>query len=161
MTNEVIFKPGRADVISALVEYARAGGRVILGGSLQSFCSFPEMEDYFKAFALQWKVAGYHRTTHHLLSTHPLIPSFSPPLLPSYSMKSVFLKNVPDDEAIYRPGEASTTESRVFPRVPVEEEETPIAMGRVGEGWFGWAGDVNAEEGTRRLVLGLLGLDTT
>ena len=98
------------------------------------------MEDVFEASGLPWKVSGYHRTTHHLQSSHPLVPSFSPPLVQSYSIKSVFLNNVSDDEALYRPGEQSRTQSMVFPSAPVEQKETPMAMGRAGEGWLGGSG---------------------
>lgn len=156
------FGEKRAQIISALKLYCKKGGRVIIGGSQPSWLTMPQVDKLFKVFGLPWTHWGYHRSNHTVLSTHPLFPTFNPPLIQQYSMKSLFLKNVPEKDAVYRPpySATTTTQSHVFPAVQVDREETPVAMGRCGDGWFGWVGDVNAEEGTRRVTLGLLGLNT-
>jgi len=36
--------------------------------------------------------------------------------------------------------------------------ECPVAFAKVGDGWLGYIGDVNAEEESDNVVLGMLGL---
>jgi hypothetical protein len=67
-----------------------------------------------------------------------------------YSQKAVFLKNVEDAAAWYRPSKDSVIESLMA--------QTPVALAKVGEGKLGYVGDVNKEEGSDAVVLAMCGL---
>ena len=90
------------------------------------------------------------------LKDRPQLPSTQ--LLPKYSQKAVFLKGVDERDAVYRPAKESVVESMVFAAQPVDKEQTGVACKRVGKGRVAYVGDVNAEEGSARVVLGMCGL---
>ena len=72
-------------------------------------------------------------------------------------MRAVHLKNTPADSRVYVPLEQSRTESRVFPPTAVDQGQTRAAFSKHGSGWIGYIGDVNNEEGSRLLLMALLG----
>lgn len=49
----------------------------------------------------------------------------------------------------------------VFAPEEANKEESPAVLTRVGTGWLGWQGDVNAEIGTTYCILAMLGLPLT
>jgi hypothetical protein len=148
-----------------VVDYARGGGRVVMGGLFSSYASPTDISNYFaQRWNLPWRSGSYQRTTVTLNPAAGGRPSTtSSPggdrLPASFSQKAVFLKNVDKSAAWYLPTPDSVTESHVFKPSPVQKtSETPVAFVRVGNGWLGYVGDVNAEEGTDAVVLGMLGL---
>ncbi|KAH8589778.1 hypothetical protein B0O99DRAFT_636194 [Bisporella sp. PMI_857] len=144
-------------VSDKVVDFARNGGVVVLGGLFSSFIRRDVLGGYFnKKWDLAWEVGSYQRTTVALNQTAKGLPPGSLPS--SYSQKAVFLANVNSNAAWYLPTEGSVIESRVFYPEPVATSETPAAYTEVGNGWLGYVGDVNAEEGTDAVVLGMLGL---
>jgi hypothetical protein len=46
----------------------------------------------------------------------------------------------------------------VFAAEPVDMEQTPVAYKKVGKGRVAYVGDVNAEEGSARVILAMCGL---
>ena len=76
----------------------------------------------------------------------------------SYSQKAVFLTNVASDDCVYRPSSDSVTQSLVFPPEPSNPNEAAVAFTKVGEGWLGYIGDVNNEQGSRAVILSMLEL---
>ncbi|OCL03325.1 hypothetical protein AOQ84DRAFT_400730 [Glonium stellatum] len=133
-------------VMQELKEYVSNGGTVVFGRLFSSFISPADMNAFFRRhFDLPWESGDYHRTTLHLK--------------PSYSQKAVFLKNVGQTAALYLPSEQSKTENRVFSAEPIRgREQTPVAWKRISEGWIGYIGDVNGEEGNDGVILGMCGL---
>lgn len=80
-------------------------------------------------------------------------------LLPQYSQKAVFIKNVASSDAWYVTNEASVVESLVFAPVSTHHTgETPVAIAGVGRGKLGYVGDINAEAGSDMVVLAMCGL---
>lgn len=77
------------------------------------------------------------------------------PLLPSYSQKAVFLKNVNATDSIYAPSSESRTQSHVFQAETVDQDQAPVAFTKIGSGWLGYIGDVNNEEGSQNVVLAM------
>ena len=57
---------------------------------------------------------------------------------------------------MYRPCLDSVTQSRVFPPEPVDPSETAVALTKIGEGWLGYVGDVNNEQGSQDVILAML-----
>lgn len=91
-------------------------------------------------------------------STLPRLPTSS---LPSeYSQKAVFLNNVISADSVYRPPSEPVTQSRVFQSESVDPEEVAVAFTRIGEGWLGYLGDVNNEQGSQRVIMSMLELAT-
>ncbi|OAL18622.1 hypothetical protein AYO22_10599 [Fonsecaea multimorphosa] len=116
-----------------------------------------DLRGYFnKKWNLPWKQGSYHRTTVTLNQTAEKVPTGRVPS--SYSQKAVFLADVDKTAAWYLPTNDSVTESHVFPAAPVPTSETPVACAKMGNGWLGYIGDVNAEEGTDDVVLAMLGV---
>lgn len=149
-------------VAEKVVDYARNGGRVVIGGLFSSYTRPSDMTAFFTGrWNLSWASGTYQRTTVSLNSAAASASGVRPGagLPASYSQKAVFLKNVDDSAAWYLPAEGSVLESHVFAPSPVQNRaETPVAFVRVGAGWLGYVGDVNAEEESDVVVLGMLGL---
>jgi hypothetical protein len=145
-------------VSDKVVEFARNGGTVVLGGSFSSFIRPSDLHTYFtRKWGLPWKAGSYHRTTVALNRLAEGLPRGNLPS--SYSQKAVFLANVDSKAAWYLPTEDSVLESNVFFPEPVANtSETPIVCMKVGKGWLGYIGDVNGEDETDAVVLGMLGL---
>ncbi|KAJ7155565.1 hypothetical protein C8R43DRAFT_949788 [Mycena crocata] len=78
----------------------------------------------------------------------------------SYSIKSMSLIRVPAHQAVYNPLSTSLIESHVFEadEFPVDPAETPCAYAPVGQGYFGYVGDVNNEEGSTKTILAMIHL---
>jgi hypothetical protein len=75
-----------------------------------------------------------------------------------YSQKAVFLAHVASDDSVYHPSSDSVTQSRVFLPEPSNQNETAVAFTRVGEGWLGYIGDVNNEQGSQAVIHSMLEL---
>jgi hypothetical protein len=71
----------------------------------------------------------------------------------SYSMKVVHVQGAKPEDAVYTPTEDSRTASLVF---APSLSETPVTYTRVGSGFLGYIGDVNAEEETTGVSLAML-----
>jgi len=74
-------------------------------------------------------------------------------------MKAVSLKGVEERSKIYRPTEASVTQSHVFAPEYVDDlSQAAVAYQKVGNGWLGYVGDVNSEEGSTAVIVAMCGL---
>ncbi|RMD39955.1 hypothetical protein DV735_g5169, partial [Chaetothyriales sp. CBS 134920] len=157
VTDAHIATPRNRIVAEMLVEFAQNGGTVVLGGSLSSMIRPPDMDRLFeKTWGLPWRMASYHRTTVALNKNADGIPKGKLPS--SYSLKAVSLKNVDKNSGWYWPTEHSVIDSAVFAPDPVPTNETPVVFAKVANGWLGYIGDVNAEQGSEDAVLAMLGL---
>ncbi|RVX73702.1 hypothetical protein B0A52_02592 [Exophiala mesophila] len=144
-------------IADRVISYARNGGTVVLGGLFSSMIGPIDLQKFFSRWNLPWKSGTYLRTTVALNHTAEGVPKSGLPS--SYSQKAVFLAGVDSSAAWYLPTESSVVESLVFASEPITRtSETPIAFTKVGNGWLGFVGDVNGEEGTDAVVLGMLGL---
>ena len=76
----------------------------------------------------------------------------------TYCPKAVFLKHVAPDASLYsfsyEPASESESdsESLVVQPPPVDQTQTAVAFAPVGQGWLGYIGDVNNEEGSQKFV---------
>ncbi|KAI0386879.1 hypothetical protein F5Y04DRAFT_288682 [Hypomontagnella monticulosa] len=136
-----IARPEYKDFSDRVVEYARSGGRVILGGLFPINILALELDNWMRdAWGLPWRYGRYEKTTvvfqdsadgpHHLWWSG---------LVYSYSPKAVFLTDVAPSDSWYASDPESVSESWVLEPV---EAQTAVAFGKVGEGWLGWIGDV-------------------
>lgn len=141
-----------------IAQYVQDGGTVVIGGVFSSSISGPAFDKFFdKIWSLPCQRGSYHRTTFHPNKT--VAKRLDPGLPPSYSQKATHVKGVNKASALYLPGESSRAESLVFSPSPIEDKsETPVALEQLGKGWLGYTGDVNSEEETARVVLGMFNL---
>lgn len=158
----VLFEPSLIEkkdklLTDALIEFTKAGGTTIFAGLCSSFCGPPNLNAFFSKWNLPWKSGTYLRTTftansHARLDLTTKIPS-------SYSMKALHLKNVATEDLVYVTTSDSQLESLVFTSQPVRlTGEGPIVFAQYHDGRISWIGDVNHEEGTKLVLLAMLGL---
>ncbi|KAI1302028.1 hypothetical protein F5Y03DRAFT_362537 [Xylaria venustula] len=143
-----------------VVEYVKnRGGIVVLGGFFSSTVRPNDLDQYLgQAWGMPWRSGQYERTTVLLQDSHVgLDANTRARLAASYSSKALFLKNVSSSDSLYASPEGARSESMVFGPVPVEAQ-TSVAFGKCGQGWLGYTGDVNHEEGTAEAVLAMMGL---
>ncbi|KAJ2896267.1 hypothetical protein MKZ38_005721 [Zalerion maritima] len=145
-------------VTQQVIQFVRAGGTAVFGAVFSSSIRPPDFDRYFeKSWSLPWKFAGYYRTTVFRNESSFGRPNSGLPA--SYSQKAVNLKHVPRTSAWYLPDEDSVLESVVFGGAQIEDKtQAPVVFLKVGEGWLGYTGDVNAEDGTTAVVLGMFRL---
>ncbi|KAH9946733.1 hypothetical protein B0H21DRAFT_387638 [Amylocystis lapponica] len=142
-----------------LAAYVRAGGRLVLGCQFSSHLITPTAPTFFQRFGLPWAAGSYHRTTFALNPAGAPQPLASAALPPTYSMKALHIKHVARAAMVYVPTDESRIESHVFAAVPVAERtESPAVCARVGAGLVGYAGDVNGEQGSLRLLVEMCGV---
>ncbi|KAK2763721.1 hypothetical protein FQN54_009337 [Arachnomyces sp. PD_36] len=147
------------DVLNMIKEYVTEGGTVIFGGLFASSIQPNDMHQFFRrGFGLSWEPGAYHRTTVHLNQNVARTLDSTRRLRPAYSQKAVFLRNVEHLSALYLPSTDSVTESHVFGPTPVADlSQTPVVWHQLGNGFIGYIGDVNAEEGTDEVALAMCG----
>ena len=146
-------------VLSRLVEYAKAGGTVVIGGTFSTFVRGSDNDAFFKkAWGLDWKMGSYHRTTFTLNPSRPERLFRGPNLADSYSMKTVHLKGIAPETVVYGPTPESRTQSMVFAPSAVDLGEAPVVYTRIAQGFLGYIGDVNGEIDSTNVILSMLGL---
>ncbi len=132
-------------VQQGLINYARAGGTVILGFHFSSFAQPNKLNCFFKdSWNLCWKSGDYTRSTFTLNPRATLMSRRGPNLLQEYSMKALHLRGTKSEDRVYvsSPGSA----------------QSPAIFGKYGDGYLGWIGDVNTEIGTTELLLTMCGI---
>lgn len=160
VTDPGIVSSGNDAVSRKLADYAHNGGTVVLGGAFIAQIRPSDLEEYLtRRWNLPWEVGSYHRTT--LFLNEEVVNRPRSGLPSSYSQKAVFLKNVDPDVAWYVATDRSVVESLthfLLPGPGIDLLETSVAFAGVGNGWLGYVGDVNGEEGTSAVVLEMFGL---
>jgi hypothetical protein len=158
LADEGIIESKNSEVLSSLIGWVNAGGIAVVGSLFPSLTNRSEFDRFFKRWGLPWKMGNYHRTTFVLNPSVPQLSSHSANLTTSYSMKAVHLKGVKAEDILYAPAEDSRVESRVFAPSPVDLSHVPAAYTRIGDGFLGYIGDVNAEEESTGVILAMLRL---
>ncbi|KAJ3832629.1 hypothetical protein F5878DRAFT_449778 [Lentinula raphanica] len=140
-----------------LVRFAKAGGTVVFGCNFSNHFAFGSDGPFFRAWGLTWNLGEYHRTTVYLNKNG--VPGMAlAGLEPSYSVKALNLAKVPTNLAVYSPSSSSRTQSHVFPPTSVDTSQAPFAYTAIGAGFMGYAGDVNAEAPTTKVIMAMLHL---
>lgn len=151
-----ISKPENTEITEQLYAYVMAGGTLICCFNFSNHFDYVNAGSFFALWHLPWGAGSYLRTTVHL--TKQTVKGMSTRGLPaSFSMKSLYLSDVPANQAVYNPSSASRIESRVFDAnlFPIDPKETPCAFAPVGRGFFGYVGDVNCEEAGTRVIMAM------
>jgi hypothetical protein len=161
VTDPGIIKSRNVAVSQKLANYVRNGGTLVLGGLFSAQIRPNDLGRYMREkWDLPWEAGSYYRTTIFL--NRAVVNRPTSGLLSSYSHKAVFLKHVDPNMAWYVATDRSVIESLVpLPGPGIELLETSTAFARLGNGWIGYVGDVNGEEGTTAVVLEMLGLTSS
>ncbi|EIW52991.1 uncharacterized protein TRAVEDRAFT_135335, partial [Trametes versicolor FP-101664 SS1] len=144
------------DVLDPLVSYVKRGGTAVCMGVFSGWASPDDLTAMFAtSWDLPWSFETYGRYDW-VVSPYPKGLDVKG-LAKAYNMKAaVHLKNVPREYAVYLPTPASRLESMVHASTPItgdKAKESPAVWARVGDGYLGYIGDVNGEQGTTRLTL--------
>ncbi len=153
----------------------RNGGRAILGGFFAGDAPNLTLSSFFATTGLDWHPGSYHRTTFEISLPSILYSTNNNPektaqllrILPAcISARSIHIRgrDVNENTALYRPmsnGTIETLTSRMLglPAKPVTNvDESPCVLARVGQGFLGYVGDVDMEEGSIAATLGMCGV---
>ncbi|KAG6818393.1 hypothetical protein H0H93_005279, partial [Arthromyces matolae] len=150
VTDAAIIDEENAYLLSQLVEYAKAGGTVVMGSAFSSHIRFDELSAFFKdTWGVSWESGNYTRcdlvlnTAHHLAKT-PGLPKV-------FTMKGLFVSGVASQSALYVPATDS--------HIPFHESsQAPVAMEQVGKGRVGYIGDVGLQDEHTKIVMAMFGL---
>ncbi|KAJ6591722.1 hypothetical protein DFH09DRAFT_1137799 [Mycena vulgaris] len=151
------------DVLQQLIQFTRQGGIVVCCCNFSNGLDYITASEYFSQWRLAWDAGSYFRTTVHLNQLRPVAGMSLDGLAASYSVKALSLVHVLKEHAVYNPSSSSLIESHVFEadKFPVDQAEAPCAYAPVGQGYFGYVGDVNSEEDTTRAILAMIRLPQT
>lgn len=159
ITDPGVAEPESKELLDRVVAYARAGGTVVISYCFSSNMRLDHMTGFWKdAWGLPWKTASYHRTELMLNESASTLRGQVAALQKVYSQKALSLKNVDRDHSWYMPMRDSVTQSTVFPPRPVDQDETAVAFAPIDQGFVGYTGDVNMEQGTHMAVMRMFGL---
>ncbi len=153
--------PEHARVLSTLVEYARAGGTVVLGTDFSNHFPLSAGRSFFGAWGLPWDLGSYHRTTFAVNPDGVPVPLDASALASTFSMKALHVKGAAREHTVYLPTAESHVQSLVFFPQPITGElaqESPVVFARIGEGHLGYVGDVNGEQGSTRVLIEMCGV---
>lgn len=146
LTDAGLSQPRHAAVWEAVVKYIREGGTAIAMGLFSGFIKPADFKPFFSKAGLAWDMTDYHRTDVSLNPSAHDYSTFTKGMARTYSQKAVFAGNVLLGDAWYITTENSRVQSAVFPSDDTHRVgKSPVAFARVGEGRFGYLGDVNAE----------------
>lgn len=130
-----------------LVDYARTGGAVVVGFHCSNFVQFDDLTSFFKdTWSVNWTSGDYTRSEFLLNPrANPAFLSCRTPDLPQqYSMKTLHLGRTRVEERIYISSPSST--------------QSPAVFTKYSNGYLGWIGDVNTEDGTTEVLLTMCGV---
>lgn len=166
VTDSEISEKRYRNVLTKLVDYTKSGRPVVFGGTFGATMLFPEFPKFFGSWGVQWKAAAY---TKDEFAYNPAVNSLFkedsrlPPSLPY--MKGVYLMDFGQENAVYLQhierddaeddADDEFTASSNHRKQPIK---SPVVYARVGKGWLGYIGFVNAEEVETDVVLAMLRL---
>jgi threonine dehydrogenase-like Zn-dependent dehydrogenase len=128
VTDAGITQRKNASVLRKLVDFAKHGGSVVLGGVFSSFVRPLDMNSFFeKLWGLTWKSGSYHRETFYRRSSHELVKK-NASLVSSYSMKALHVKDIQGDVVVYSPTKDPTLERNKSQNPPLFTQEWAIVI---------------------------------
>ncbi|KAL0575379.1 hypothetical protein V5O48_006592 [Marasmius crinis-equi] len=156
ITDYGVADANHATLLRKLVDYAKAGGLVVAGANFSNHMTGARA--FFQPWGFQWQKGSYHRTTFQKNSAAGIVES-NPSLPQTYNAKALHLTGLAQANAVYLPAPDAQVQSLVFPATSVRNfEESPVVHAKVGKGYLGYIGDVNAEKDTTSILFAMLGL---
>ncbi|KAI0357173.1 hypothetical protein OH77DRAFT_1476655 [Trametes cingulata] len=159
VADATITEPTQAALVDALVEYARAGGRVVFGVRFGSHFPYFEVAPLFRRFGMLWDRGRLYRSTFALNPNGIPEPLSADPLCPAYTMRAQLITDVPPEAAVYVTTSAPAENyPGAIERNDMPVKEVPAAFAPIAQGYIGYVGDVNGEQGSTRLLLEMCGV---
>lgn len=156
ITDAAIAFPENAPVYDAILSYVRQGGTAVIMGHFSTFIPLNEMRPFFAKAGLDWDCSAYTRETH---SVNPrAVGPLQHSLPQTYLQKALHLKNVQNQAAWYLQKQYEDEDSQVEPSAfaPITNlTDTPAAYEKVGNGWYGYLGDVNSGKECELVVMAM------
>lgn len=129
------------------------GATVIFGCTFANFARPADLGLCFAAFGLPWQSGDYHRAeSNRNNSCMSLSRVEKNKLVHRYVQTALNLRYVRREDAVYLP---------IASMGPEPDEvcmQVPAALAKVGRGWVGYLGDVNAEVESEAVVMAMLSL---
>lgn len=144
VADPAVIGPRFKNVSTALVKFAREGGRVVFASLFVCDIAPPDFKKYFRSeWGLAWEMGQYSREVHRLQKTRSerLKARNSLPL--EYSMKAAMVDGYKAGDAVYALNSTGTTDAAVV-------------FAKFGRGYVGLNGDVNMEVESVLVNLALL-----
>ncbi|KAF8894850.1 hypothetical protein BD779DRAFT_1669296 [Infundibulicybe gibba] len=144
-----------APVLEKVVEFAKRGGKVVLGGLFPGGMAPDEMKAFFAtSWDLPWEMSDYTSAEMIVNADHPVVGQYKPKSLdPTYHAKSVFLSGIKPNMVVYKAmAESCARSSR-------SNVKAAIVHTQVGKGHLGFIGDVNPGPEVTEVMLAMLGLN--
>ncbi|KAI1120891.1 hypothetical protein F5Y10DRAFT_113679 [Nemania abortiva] len=129
------------NVWERVIDCLRRGSTVVLAACFSSFVNEAQFNRCFAKAGLPWKRGGYYRTDVSL-RTGNIDERLNTQLLSTYSQKALYVKGVARSDVWYSG----------------DRDEVAVAFTKVGNGMLGYVGDVNGEDGSKAVILAMLGL---
>lgn len=141
-----------------LAAYVSSGGTLIMACLFGGFSRPPQLDAFYTRIDLPWRFGDYHHTTSYRnpASSAMFGSQLHTSLEDSYGMKAVHLKYTTPTTRVYVPEASSRTRSMVFESAEVDLQQCPAIFAPYGKGYIGYIGDVNNEEGSRKLLAAIL-----
>jgi hypothetical protein len=154
------------EVLTELIEYARSGRPVVIGGTFSAWMRFPDFAEFFgENWGVQWTFStstrnefSYNPAANNLFKDEAKLP----PSLPR--MKGVQLTGFKPGDAVYLTkvdedeDEDGPDEPNVSKTTREKPAESPIVYTRLGKGYLGYVGFSNGEKELTDVVLAMLRL---
>ena len=161
LSDSALTSPKNSKLLTRLVAYARTGGTAVAALQFSNTVKTGELRSFFAAWGVPWDGGGYYRTTASLNPSGIPAPLNKDALLLEVSAMAVHLSRVPREHVVYLPTADSRIESRTHAPerlTPAQAQESPAALAPVGQGYVGYVGDVNGEQGSTRFVFEMCGV---
>ncbi|KAH6675183.1 hypothetical protein B0J14DRAFT_616913 [Halenospora varia] len=129
VTDEGLTETRNRVVLEKVQFYIQNRGLVIFGLHFPNATRIDVFDKFFdEGFGLPWQHRDYYRATFYI------------------------------HEKIFVPVPEGTTQSLVFPPSYVNKAQAAVVSAKIGDGFLVYSGDVNAEQGSDKVILALCGL---
>ena len=153
VTDTAIVDRENAYLLDKLVEYTKAGGTVVLGGTFCAHITCDELKRFFSdAWDMPWEMGDYTSTDITINGKHELAKKTAS-LPSSFRTKAVHLRGVTPAMALY----VASKHSHIY--APLRNiTQASMVHTKVGKGYLGYLGDVGPHEDHTKIVLAMFGL---
>jgi hypothetical protein len=139
----------------ALVEFAKAGGKIVCGGMFPTSLTPRAAATFFEAFGISWTIGGTHVGYYELCPGSELARR-NPDLLPErFKMKS---RNIMDAAAHVPAVYVALVPHDLLGSEDEEPLDASVLHVKVGEGSLGYIGDLRGELETTTVLLAMFDL---
>lgn len=157
ISDEGLTRARNRALLDRVALYVRGGGVVVVGVHFPSFTTTVSFDRFFsEGFGLFWRRGDYHRSDFRFNPACTFATGMAPSSLPApYSMKALHVQNAFPHEKIFVPVANAMTQSHVLEPEPVDQSQAAVLGSKVGDGHLFYVGDVNLEDNSRKIIIGL------